>query len=96
LVRADPRRGLWTIAAKLRVNMAGDQSCIMANTTRATNVHTKGGSKQTQAAEGSKRQRRGAEGHSAKARGRDRPDAVGGRGHQGSNKAGSGQGGNKN
>lgn len=68
----------------------------MANTARATNVHTKGGSKKTQTAEGTKRQRRGAEGHSAKARGRGRPDTVGLRGHQGSNKAGSGQGGRKN
>jgi hypothetical protein len=68
----------------------------MANTTRATDVHTKGGSEKTQTAEGTKRQRRGAEGHAAQGRGRNRPDPVGGRGHQGSNKAGSGQGARKN
>ena len=68
----------------------------MANTTSATNMHTKGGSKKTQTAEGTKRQRRGAEGHSAQAKGRNRPDTAGGRGHQGSNKAGSGQGSRKN
>ncbi len=67
----------------------------MANTNQATNVHAKGGSKKTQERKGAERGRRGAEGRSAQAQGRDRPDPHG-RGKQGSNKAGSGQGSRKN
>lgn len=68
----------------------------MANTTHATTVHTKGGSKQTARDEPRHARRLGNEGRGHARKGRNRPDRQGGRGDKPSNKAGSGQGARKN
>lgn len=67
----------------------------MPNTSRATNAHTKGGSKQTARNEPRHARRLGSEGRGHSRKGRNRPDNQG-RMEQGSNKAGSGQGATKN